>query len=496
MPDLRTAKLNFEELSSDFAEGEFSADTFERDQNNDEFVISSDPSHQQDSHSSAGSDSFPSKSVTRGAVRSGTSVPLERDAYFRGLSTLPNGVPLPKAALCLIDAARSILFAMSQVYETLEKHAVNATDDRLSSVLKKVLDPASADIMHLINALVRFDLTSRKAVPSPEVCRGVIENCKNSVAVFGKVVAVLSLQLKVITTGNDVRHSRWILLELNAATVEVSCAWQAIIPHMDAIKMLLRVKAFPAQSSLLNAEFDVIKGAARHPSPVLRPHPAGLNFTDVSVNAGRVRTARRHAGSFSSKDVEIGKKLPSYEDIPGTFRGVVSGLATHTPTLRPLKRQAAAPPATISVTSSMPLASTSSSLIFPEEASHTNHSRQESQGSLQTSASSSSSSSAPSKASFLDLPVNSKAQVNNEALQAVQAAVDIAPDVWDMIEDTLGGVVEATETVRETLEIARAITLRLSDNIRSMQSVDSAPTDRKSLREDAHVFLKVFRGHL
>lgn len=494
MPDLRTAKLNFEELSSNFAEGEFSADTLGKDQNNNESSTPFDPSQQQDSHSYVGSDSIPSRSVATG-VRNGTSVTLERDAYFRELSTTPNGVPLPKATLCLIDSARSILFAMSQAYETLEQYAANTANDHLSSILKKVLDPASANIMHFINALVLFDVTSRRAAPSPGVCRGVVENCKNTVAVFGKVVAVLSLQLKVISTGNDVRHSRWILLALNAATVEISCAWQAIIPHMDSIKTLLRPKASSTHLNATILDFDAVKGAAGQSSSVLRPHFTGLNSADVSATAGRVRTARRHAGSFSSKDVEIGKKLPSYEDIPGTFRGVVSGLATHTPTLRPLKRRAAASLSATSViisspppNGSIPVASFSSSFTLPEE-SRTTHSRQESQGSLQTS-SSSSSPSAPSKASFLDLSLNSKAQVDKEALQAVQAAVDIAPEVWDMIEDALSGVVEATGTVRETLEIARAVTAGLSGIIQSMQSVDSAPTDRKSLREDAHVFLK------
>jgi hypothetical protein len=64
-----------------------------------------------------------------------------------------------------------------------------------------------------------------------------------------------------------------------------------------------------------------------------------------------------------------------------------------------------------------------------------------------------------------------------------------------MIEETLGGVVEATVTVRETLETARAVTARLSDTIGSMQSGDAA-ANRKSLREDAHVFLKVWCGYL
>lgn len=493
MPDLRTAKLNFEELSPNIV-ADIPTDLMERDQNSDEFVIPSDPPHQQDSHSSFGPDSVQSRLATRGGARFGTSVALERDAYFRGLSTPPSTDPLPKAAASLIDSARSISFAISQVHETLEHYAVNTVDGRLSSILKKVLDPTSADITHLINALVRFDVTSHKGVPSPGVCRDVVQKCKNSVAVFGKAVVVLSLQLKVITSGHDVRHSRWILLKLNAAMVEISCAWQAIIPHMDSIRTLLRVKTFTARSPPSNAAISDVhagKGAAKQPSPISRPPPAGLISIDVSANAGRVRTARRHAGSFSSKDVEIGKKLPSYDDIPGTLRGVVSGLATHTPTLRPLKRQAMPlPMASATISSSSPtnpvsLLPTSSTL--PEEASRTNHSRQASQGSVQNSALPS----APSKPGFLDLPFNSKSQIDKDALQAVQAAVDIAPEVWDMIEDTLGGAAEATETVRETLETARVVTAKLSDLIRSMQSVDSVPTDRKSLRENAHIFLKV-----
>jgi hypothetical protein len=488
MPDLRTAKLDFTELSSGLYEGDVLADMHEGYHNNE--------GPQKDSNSSTSSDSVPPRSVIAGGVLSGTS--LERDAYFQRLSSLPTAIPMPKVVTCLIDSARGILFAVSQAHETLEQYAVNVADDRLSSILKGVFGPVNADMMHLINALDLFDQTSRKTVPSPAACRAVVENCRNGIAIFGKAVAVLSLQLKVTSTRNNVRYSRWILLKLHAATVEISCTWQAMILHMDGIKKLLRSKT-PSdftQSPHKNPDFNTTKGTLTHSSPVPRLHPASLNSADLSVGVGRIRTARRHAGSFSYKDVEIGKKLPSYDDVPGIARSVVPGLAAHKPTLRPPKRQATAPPPTTPptissslLTSSVPLASTSSSLIPPEEASGTNHSRRESQGSLQTTALASSPS-APSKANFLDLQFNSKIQVDREALQAVQAAVDIAPDVWAMIEETLGGVVEAMDTVRETLEKARAVTSRLSDTIRSMQSGDAA-SNRRSLREDAHVFLKV-----
>jgi hypothetical protein len=93
------------------------------------------------------------------------------------------------------------------------------------------------------------------------------------------------------------------------------------------------------------------------------------------------------------------------------------------------------------------------------------------------------------KTSFLELPSTSKTQVDKEALQAVQAAVEVAPMVWDMMEQTLGDALDAD--VRESLDRARAVTRRLADITRTMQEGGDVPLDRKVLREDSNLFLKV-----
>lgn len=70
----------------------------------------------------------------------------------------------------------------------------------------------------------------------------------------------------------------------------------------------------------------------------------------------------------------------------------------------------------------------------------------------------------------------------------MKEAVDVAPAVWTMMDEILGE--DANLHVRESLERAKSVTKRLSELIRAMQEGD--PTaDRKILREDAHVFLKV-----
>ncbi|KAJ6608619.1 RAM signaling pathway protein-domain-containing protein [Mycena sp. CBHHK59/15] len=516
MPDLRTAKLTFTKKVPELPSAA-------KNISNQEDSYPSPLSLRKDSDSSGSSSvivrPFVKDTAQRSPTRTVPSMAFERNSYFRRLSKLPAATissTLPKALLSLIDSARSILFAMCQVYQSLEHYTIHAPDDRLKSVLRKVLDPASVDMMQLINSLDRFDAMSRKMLPPHTVCRGVVESCRDTVASFGKAVGVLSLQLKVISGADDVRYLRSMLLMLYGATAEVAVAWQGMIPLIEIIRPLLHPKIFPIPpptNGLLGSPDAYVPGSApvlgnqflssdQSPPPVLRSHSAtGLGVTGVSV--GRTRTARRHAGSFSFKDVEIGKKLPSYDDVPTMSGGIVSGVATHTPTLRAPKRHLPAPfngvimLSSASPTSPMPsLSSTSSMGEGSSSRGQHSHSRQGSQASLQASSSSASGASAssspslPAKTSFLELPSSSKTQVDKEALQAVQAAVEVAPAVWDMMEQTLGDVLESKPDVRESLDRARTVTRRLADITRTMQEGGELAADRKVLREDAHVFLK------
>ncbi|KAF7359288.1 Leucine-rich repeat-containing protein SOG2 [Mycena sanguinolenta] len=431
------------------------------------------------------------------------SMAFERNSYFRRLSKLPAATisnTLPKALLSLIDSARSILFAMCQVYQSLEHYTLHAPDDRLKSVLRKVLDPASADMMQLINSLDRFDVMSRKTLPSHAVCRGVVESCRDTVASFGKAVGVLSLQLKVLAAADDVRYLRSMLLMLYGATAEVAVAWQGMVPQIETIRPLLHPKAFPIPSPLPTADYNngvpatapAMGRFLATEAPVPRPHSVAVN------GAGRT---------------QIGKKLPSYEDPPLMAGGVASH--SHTPVPRaPKQRQHQYLPAPYVGTGTMSpnvnghgghgLPTPSASSISMAEGSsrappQQSHSRQGSQASLHASSSSASQSSGPSTSSspsipakgtsFLDLPSSSKTQVDKEALQAIQAAVEVAPTVWDMMEQTLGDALDAD--VRETLDRARAVTRRLADVTRSMQEGGDGALDRKVLREDSNLFLKI-----
>ena len=414
---------------------------------------------------------------------SGAPIDVERNSYFRRLSTLPPSTickSIPRSLLTLVDAARGILFAVSQVYQTLQHYTVYAIDERLSAVLLKVLDPASNYMLSLINALDRFDAASRRSIPSPTVCRAVVESCRDSVSVFGKAMGVLTLQLKVLATRDDIRYTRQLLLELYGATAEISNSWQNILPYMEEIEPLLRERPPPSSSKLpqhqatstprpqASPHIPFASPASRPPSsfvPPPRPILRSYSAQSPGVESERSRMMRRHAGSFSSKDVEIGKMLPSYIDpLPVTPRFP----SRNTPSL------------------------SISSGISGYRRSWGDHSRQNSQSSLVASSSSStaSSPSIPSRNPMHDPPSSSSTLLDNDAIDAMKVAVDIAPSIWESMEALVGDVVSAKFNIPEALISAKALTKRLGDNIKAVRESD--PTaDRKALRDDATAFAKV-----
>ncbi|THH31152.1 hypothetical protein EUX98_g3038 [Antrodiella citrinella] len=435
---------------------------------------------------------------------------VERNSYFRRLSTLSSAAiakTIPSSILTLVDAIRGILFAVSQIYQTLQHYTVYAIDERLSAVLMKVLDPASLYMHQLINALDRFDTASRRQMPSPAICRSVVESCRDTVTVFGKAVGVLSLQLKVLAMHDDVRYTRQMLLVLYGAMAEIASGWQAIAGQIDTVRPLLLdhrpppVKAYaPASATVRSTPLSSMDKIATMPTPASAPPLPSVPFgftqgqtgpllrSNSGHAGGRIRVSRRHAGSFSLKDVEIGKMLPSFVETPHISAGVIDGSGM--PTLRAPRRPSIAngTPGWTNGTSHGPNGtSTLSPQIQPLR--WDSHSRQGSQSSLL--ASSTSSPSLGFKKPSVDFASsNSNTLVDKEAIDAMKVAVDAAPPVWAMMDEILADVPDTKEQLSGVLERAKALTEKLKANISVLESGDTN-TDRGGFRDDAHGFAKI-----
>ncbi|OAX40349.1 hypothetical protein K503DRAFT_768663 [Rhizopogon vinicolor AM-OR11-026] len=472
-----------------------------------EFSMPSPLSHRQGSSSSSDGSSHSRAPKAYGQTPPSSASPtsgdpprpvpeVERHAYFKRLSALPANAMinnLPSSLHSLVECARSLFFAVSQVYQALSHYITYTNDRQLSSVLKKVTDPAYAYMMQLNGALDRFDAICKRTTPPPSLCRALVESSRDTAAMFGKAVAMMSLQLNILASKDDDRYMRSLVLIFCGAIAEISHAWQSMIPHIEAIKPLLSDQRRPSVAKLYpvpNPSPELVPASAppsyspfnalQHGVPIARSRP--------TQSLGRTRTTRRHAGSFSSKDVEIGKSLPSY-DLPMPSPGVLNGAST---TLRAGQRHPALPlsASTSSLIPSLMSVPLSSSLSgHPGSvARNGGHSRQTSQTSVGPPAAPSSPFVATRRPT-LEIPP-SRTLVDKDALNAMEVAVEAAPAVWEMMKEIVDNLSEGAEDIRNTLLKAKSTTERLRSNISAMRCGDPG-ADRKGLREDAHVFVKI-----
>ncbi|KAL4065259.1 RAM signaling pathway protein-domain-containing protein [Scleroderma citrinum] len=471
-----------------------------------DFNFPSPLSHRQDSSSSSDGFTGPPKasattppSVSPTFVDRLQAVPdTERHAYFKRLSALPANVisdNIPISMLSLLECARSLFFAVSQVYQALSHYITHTLNSQLSSVLRKVTDPAYTYMMQLNGALERFDAMGRKAMPPSCLCRSLVESCRDTAAVFGKAMTMLALQLNILASKDDDRYLRSLILTFYGAVAEISQAWQAMIPHIEAIKShLVERRRVPGIKNHLGVALGLsatevplasTPACTSSSVPIARSRPA------QSKALGRSRTTRRHAGSFSSKDVEIGKSLASYDippppvalssSMPSTAlrgpRHPVIPLSVSTSSLAPLLVMANSSNAP----STMPSSSGTSG-----RNGNVNHSRQDSQASL-----GGTSARIPPRRPTLEIP-QPKTLVDEDALDAMERAVDAAPAVWEMMKEFTTSTSASLDTdhdIDESLAKAKIVTERLRTNLHATRCGDPA-SDRKALREDAHVFVK------
>ncbi|KAG9048760.1 RAM signaling network component [Tulasnella sp. UAMH 9824] len=238
----------------------------------------------------------------------------ERHSYFKRYSTLPLSSvskTIPEAMLKTVDAIRGIFFAVGQMHSAIQHYTLFGTDERQASgVLGRLMNGAHEFMAKLMTALDRFDSLSRRVLPPPGVCRELIEACRDTVTLAVKVVGVLGAQLKVLAGTDDLRFARTSLLMLYGAMAEVSNSWQALAPNLEAIQPLLQEYRAPpvsrshAASSSAAGRSKITPIAESPASP-----PRTLRSPNVPYTAGGKRVGRRNGGSFSYKDLEIGKSL-------------------------------------------------------------------------------------------------------------------------------------------------------------------------------------------
>lgn len=228
---------------------------------------------------------------------------LERNsgAYFRRLSMLPASTiskAVPATLLEFADAIRGILFSLSQMYNALRQFVVFASQDRLPAPLARLMGTADGSTSLLINALDRFDSFSRRGTPDPAIVRDIFVTCRDNVVVFGRLVTALGPHLKALLATADVRYARTLLVLLYGSMGEIANSWNSISPKLQELS---------TSTDALSITTLILQPPT--PSPTNQSGGTSSRPSTAGVYRARSRT-RRHAGSFSVEDVQLGAVIP------------------------------------------------------------------------------------------------------------------------------------------------------------------------------------------
>lgn len=243
-------------------------------------------------------------------------VEVERNSYFRRLSTLPastisKSISVP--ILECVDATRSVLYALSQMHSALKQYITFASDERMTSQLSRALDIASQSMAGLINSLDRFDSLSRIKgdALSPIIVRGVLTSCSESVVTFRKIISLLHLQLKSLQSSADIRYTRTLLLLLYGSLAEIHHSWVVMEPLFKDVLPYLQGQA-EAASTPSSANTPVPSLSVGHPYTLPSIAEASSPISPENARFGMAPSRplrRRHAGSFSAQDVVQGASM-------------------------------------------------------------------------------------------------------------------------------------------------------------------------------------------
>ncbi|KAG0373641.1 RAM signaling network component [Mortierella sp. AD032] len=156
------------------------------------------------------------------------------DVYFQRLATHPPPPhPLPSERVRLVEAARGILFALSQIYRAVKQVVGCSTDEKFSILFTRLLQSSNSAMTQLIQALDRFDNSAQIQVPDQSICSEIMRCCESNVVAFRKLVHMVQTQIRSISMVADARLVRNLVLLLHGALSEIRMAWDSLLPLLQ-----------------------------------------------------------------------------------------------------------------------------------------------------------------------------------------------------------------------------------------------------------------------
>ncbi|KAF9187183.1 RAM signaling network component [Haplosporangium sp. Z 767] len=156
------------------------------------------------------------------------------EIYFQRLATYPPPPhALPAERVRLVEAARGILFALSQIYRAIKQVIGCSTDEKFSLMFTRLMQSTNSAMAQLIQTLDRFDSSAQVQIPDQALCSEIMRCCESNVMAFRKLVHVVQTQIRSISRFADARLVRNLVLILHGALMEIRVAWDSLLPLLQ-----------------------------------------------------------------------------------------------------------------------------------------------------------------------------------------------------------------------------------------------------------------------
>ncbi|ORY83066.1 RAM signaling pathway protein-domain-containing protein [Protomyces lactucae-debilis] len=226
-------------------------------------------------------------SEAESSLRSPAEVQQNSRAYFRRLSSLPQSKRVSLSSAKIVESARGMLFAFSQIHQAVRQYSTFCPFPDLTGSINRVLYNANAHVGALVDAL-----ESHEAKPDNADATVVMEACRACVGAFRHVMSILHNRIRDLTSQADVRYTRTLLLLLYGAAAEIQNAWTAIRP-VSEIKPLPIVGISPIPGFMPY-------GATRTAAPLTRlKSNSNSNVSLTSFNS-LARPNEQHGSSIGT----------------------------------------------------------------------------------------------------------------------------------------------------------------------------------------------------
>ena len=164
-------------------------------------------------------------SETEGPIPTPSEVQQNSRAYFRRLSSLPQSKRISLSSAKVVEAARGLLFSLSQTHQAIRQYVGFCPDPELASKINRMLYNANAHVGTLVDVLEASDTRPEGSEATP-----VIEACRACVGAFRHVINIVHKRLRDLTSQADMRYTRTLLLLLFGASVEIQNSWNCLKP--------------------------------------------------------------------------------------------------------------------------------------------------------------------------------------------------------------------------------------------------------------------------